>query len=185
MLFRTLGYLSSFANIATILMLVRNGVIQKIGSAHWSIGVGSMLFLSIISIAFFYLNNEKEGITTLRLYSYLYAVLSILLYSFIAIRNFFIEFEVETFVGYLFILAVLSLIALITITYSRRNHKEVFLSGLSSSLSLLSLGVTFGTIYKYVFMQQPIIFHHLSMELSMIFLGWFMFIISNIYLNKK
>ncbi len=184
MLFKILGYVTSFGNIATIYMLVENGIIQKIGSSHWTVGIASVMFLSFISILFFYLNNKEEGINTLRMYGYGYTIMTVLFYGFLSIKNLYSGFEYERFTGYLTILIFLSLITILILNFSRRSKDNSFFSFLASGLSLLSLLITFGSIYKYIFIQQPIEFYNVFTELLMIGIGCIMFIGAYIFSNK-
>lgn len=63
------------------------------------------------------------------------------------------------------------------------NHKVLKI--VSNILSILTLGITFGTIYKYVFLGMEIEFAILFIDLFMIALGSALFIGLHYYAEKN
>ena len=63
MLFKSLGFITSMGNLAVIMGLIYNDTILDFNTAHWNVGVGSLLFLLGLSVLFFLLNNQKTELT--------------------------------------------------------------------------------------------------------------------------
>lgn len=171
MLFKILGYLTSFGNIAILLATYYNKTLTDLGSPHWNIAFGSMVFLSIISIAFFYLNNQKEGINVLRLYGGVYAFLSLLIYIYWSVKNLYFEASFKEFKGLFLLFLTLISIAFLSINYYMKGGDGKLMILLANVLSVLTVTVSFATIYKYVFLQTPFNFDNLILELFTIFIG--------------
>lgn len=184
MLFKTLGYITSLGNIAVILATYYNNTLINFGSPHWNIALGSMIFLSVVSISFFYLNNQKHGINALKLYGSIYAFMSLLIYGYWSIKNLYLEVSFKEFKGLFFLFSTLILVSLLSISSYMREGNGKLLVLLANILSVLTVSVSFATIYKYVFLQAPFKFDNLILELFTIFVGSVLFLGAYIYGKK-
>lgn len=186
MLFKTLGYITSIGNLAVIYGLTSNGKITDFWSDHWLIGMGSILFLSIISTSLFYLNNKNEGINVLKFYGGIYGVLALLIYGYWGIKNLINPVSFKEFQGNFILFSVLSLISFFSIrSYMKEYNSTKLLSIISSILSVVTIIITFATIYKYVFLQADFDFDQLFFEMFIIGLGSVLFISSHTYAEKN
>lgn len=186
MLFKTLGYTTSFANLAVIYGLTSNGNITDFWSSNWLIGMGSILFLSLISSSLFYLNNKNQGIGTLKFYGGIYGVLALLIYGYWGVKNLIQPVSLKEFQGNFILFSVLSMISFFSIhSYVKEYNSAKLLSIISSILSVITIGISFATIYKYVFLQMPFNFDQLLFESFIIGLGSVLFIGSQTYARKN
>jgi len=184
MLFKTLGYVTSLGNIAILSATYYNNTLIDLGSPHWNIAFASMIFLSVISIVFFYLNNQREGINALKLYGSIYGFMAILIYGYWSIKNLYLEISFKEFKGLFFLFSTLMLIALLSIGGYIKEGNGKLLMFLAHILSVLTVGITFATIYKYVFLQTPFNFDNLVLELFSIFVGSVLFLSAYLYGKK-
>lgn len=184
MLFKILGFLTSFANVAILYALYSNRIIIDLGSPYWSFGIASILFLSFVSTIFFYMYSDKHGKNAMKFYGVLYAALAILIYGFWSIRNLFYKVSMNELSGFLMVFLTLATISFLAIYNYRKEGNQKILFHLSSSLSVLTLGITFATIYKYIFLQAPFEFDNLLIEMFIIFIGS-LFFISTFYFSRK
>lgn len=185
MLFKTLGYSSSLFNIAIVYSLFHNGIITEIGTPHWNIGIGSILLLSIFSISFFYINNKNEGLNAIKAYSIVYTTLGIILFGYYAVHNLLSSLSFNEFKGFMLLFSTLIFIGLLTNIAINQKSNYKILELMAGGLSILTMGITFATIYKYVIMQTPIIFNILFMDLFMILAGSILFIGFHYYNQKN
>lgn len=168
MLFKTLGYSSSFFNLAIIYTLFYDGVITDIGSTQWNIGIGSILLLSFFSTALFYLNDKDEGISILKLHSTIYAALSVFVFGYYAVYNLISPLDFNNFKSFLMIFSTLGLISFIINLSTNKKLNYRFLKIISNSLSIFTMGITFISIYKYLILQDTVQFDKLFIDLFMI-----------------
>lgn len=185
MLFKMLGFITSFGNIAVISALFYHDTIGNFGSVHWNIAIGSMIFLSIISTSFFYLNNKKEGISALKIYGGIYTTLGLLVYGYWGFRNLYYSIKMEEFSGLFLIFSTLLVVGFLAIRKSFLSGSIQVLSLLSSLLSIVTVAMSFATIYKYVIAQAPFNFDNLILELFAIFVGSILFISTHWYVEKN
>jgi len=165
MLFKSLGYVTSFGNLAIIYGLTSNHIITDFWSPHWNIGMGSILCLSIFSTAFFYLNNKNEGINVVKFYGGIYGVLALLIYSYWGIKNVMNPISFKEFQGNFILFSTLASISFLSIRSYMKEYKSTkLLFFISHVLSLLTIGITFATIYKYIFLLSPFNFDELIFE---------------------
>lgn len=185
MLFKSLGYSTSLFNLGTITILVYSGTAFKIGTPHWNIGIGSILLLSFFSIGLFYLNKREDGLNALKAYSLTYVTLGLIGFCYIATNNLISSLSYEDFKSFLIIFSAMMCIAIVAnfSVESGGNHKVLKI--VSNILSILTLGITFGTIYKYVFLGMEIEFAILFIDLFMIALGSALFIGLHYYAEKN
>jgi hypothetical protein len=176
MLFKALGYSSSFFNLAIIYTLFHNGVITDIGSTQWNIGIGSILLLSFFSTALFYLNDKEEGINILKLHSTIYAVLSTFVFSYYAVSNLISPLDFNTFKSFLMMFSALGLITFVINLSTNKKLNYRFLKILSNLLSVFTIGITFISIYKYLILQDSVQFDKLFIDLFMILIGSILFV---------
>lgn len=185
MLFKTLGYSTSLFNLVTVIIIIYSETIYDIGSPHWNVGIGSILLLSFFSIVLFYLNKRQDGMNALKAYSMIYAVLGLTAFSYAAINNLINSLTYEQFKIFLIIFLTMMSIS-IAANFSIKaigNYKMLKIS--SAFLSILTLGITFGTIYKYVFLKVPIEFSKLFVDLFMISLSSCLFIGFHFFTEKN
>ena len=186
MLFKTLGYITSIGNLAIIYGLTSNGKITDFWSEYWLIGMGSILFLSLISTSLFYLNNKNEGINVLKFYGGIYGILALLIYGYWGIKNLINPVSFSEFQGNFVLFSVLSAISFFSIrSYMKEYNSTKLLFTISSILSVMTIVVTFATIYKYIFLQAAFDFDQLFFEMFVIGLGSIMFIGSHTYAVKN
>jgi hypothetical protein len=184
MLFKTLGYITSLGNIAVLLAIYYNDTFINFGSPHWNIALGSMVFLSVVSISFFYLNNQKHGINALKMYGSIYAFMSLIIYGYWSIKNLYLEISFKEFKGLFFLFSTLILVSLLSIgTYMKEGNGKLLIL-IANILSVLTVTISFATIYKYVFLQSPFKFDALILELFTIFVGSILFLGAYIYGKK-
>lgn len=186
MLFKSLGYVTSFGNLAVIYGLTSNGTITDFWSPHWNIGMGSILCLSLFSTALFYLNNRNEGINALKFYGGIYGILALLIYGYWGVKNIVTPVSFNEFKGNFVLFSSLSLISFFSIRSYMKEYKSTkILSIISSILSVITIGITFATIYKYVFLQAPFDFDQLFFEMFIIGLGSVLFIAAHTYAARN
>lgn len=185
MLFKTLGYSASLFNIAIVYSLFHNDIVTDIGTPHWNIGIGSILLLSIFSISLFYINNKKEGINAIKAYSTVYTALGIILFGYYAVSNLLYSLSFHEFKGFILLFSTLILIGLLTNVAVEEKVSDKITEIITGGLSILTMGITFATIYKYVIMQMPINFDTLFMDLFMILAGSVLFIGFHYYNEKN
>ena len=184
MLFKTLGFVTSFGNIAVFLASFHNGTITDFWSPHWNIALGSMVFLSLTSVSFFYINNERQGLNALKLYGSIYGILSLFIYSYWGFKNLYSAISFKEFKGLFLLFSTLMLISTVSIgSYMKEGNGKPLLF-LSYILSVLTVTISFGTIYKYIFLEAPFHFDNLVLELFTIFVGSMLFIGSYVYGKK-
>lgn len=184
MLFKTLGFVTSFGNIAVLLASFHNNTIGDLGSPHWNIALGSIFFLSAISVLFFYLNNEKQGINALKLYGGIYGFFALSIYGYWSFKNLFFDISFNEYKGLLLLFSTMILISGLSIKSYMRDGDNKLLLLIANILSILTVGITFGVIYKYVFLQSPFNFDNLILELFTIFLGSLLFLGTYHYSKK-
>lgn len=184
MLFKTLGFTTSFGNIAILSALFYNDTIFNFGNVHWNIAFGSMIFLSILSTSLFWLNNQKEGVNVLKIYGGIYASFGLLIYGYWGFKNLFSHKGIEEFASLFLLFLTFSSIAFLSIRSYMNEYSGHLLLAFSSILSILTVAISFGTIYKYVFIQAPFNFDNLVLELFIIFLGSILFITTHNFAKK-
>lgn len=185
MLFKTLGYLTSFGNIAILSATYHNNILVNFGSPHWNIAFGGMLFLSITSIVFFYLNNQKEGYSALKLYGGIYVFITSLIYGYWSIKTLYLETSFKEFQGFFLLYLTLMLISFLSIGIYQKRVNGKLLILFSNLLSILTIIVSFAMIYKYVFLQMPLDFENLVLELFTIFIGSISFLSAYFYGERR
>lgn len=183
MLFKSLGFITSMGNLAVIMGLIYNDTILDFNTAHWNVGVGSLLFLSGLSVLFFWLNNQKDGINALKLYGGVYSTIALFTYGYWGIKNLFFETQFREFFALGLIFSAFLGIGFLSII-SHQKHKGQLLKIFSSILSILTVVMSFGVIYKYVLVQQAFEFDNLILELFVIMIGAVLFISTYSYAEK-
>ena len=184
MLFKSLGYSTSLFNLGTITILVYSGTAFKIGTPHWNIGIGSIL-LSFFSIGLFYLNKREDGLNALKAYSLTYATLGLIGFCYVATNNLINSLAYEDFKNFLIIFSAMMCISIVANFSVESGGNYKVLKIVSNILSILTLGITFGTVYKYVFLGIDVEFAILFIDLFMIGLGSALFIGFHHYAEKN
>lgn len=184
MLFKSLGYITSFGNIAVIFASYNNDTLQKIWTPHWNITLGSVIFLSIISIFLFYISDKRNGINALKIYGSVYTLLALIIYSYWSFKNLYLDISFSEFKGLFFLFSTLLLISLLSIVSYMKEGNGRLLLWISYILSVITVIITFATIYKYIFIQAPFHFDNLILELFNISIGSIMFIVTYSFSEK-
>ena len=108
--------------------------------------------------------------------------LTLLIYGYCGIDNVINPSSFKEFQGNFVLFSVLSLISFFSIrSYMKEYNNTKLLFLISSILSVITIGVTFATIYKYIFLQKSFDFDQLSFEMFVIGLGSILFIGSHTY----
>lgn len=184
MLFKILGGITSLGNIAVIIATFYNETLSDFFSPHWNITVGSIFFLSTMSIFFFYLNNRENGINALKWYSRIYVLIALVIYSYWSFRNLYHEFSLNEFIGLFLLCSTLIFVSFLSIRSSTQENSGKILTLISSILSILTVSISFATIYKYVFKQAPVVFDDLLLEMFTILVGTILFLLFYNYGKK-
>ncbi len=184
MLFKSLGFLTAFGNLAVIAGLVYNDIIFDYSSFRWSVGVGSLLFLSSLSTAFFWLDNQKQGINALKFYGGTYTFAALLIYGYWGMKNLFygtngVEYLALGLISFIFLS-----IGIISIS-QQEQHKYFILKSFASILSIFTVIMSFGVIYKYIINENILDFDNLLLELFIIIIGAVSFILAYSYAEKN
>ena len=186
MLFRTLGYILSFSNFAIIYGLTSNKIITNFWSPHWLIGIGSILFLSCFSIYLFYINNQDKGINVFKFYGGIYGVLSVGTYGYWGIKNLITPMSISEFAGSFALFTILFSISFLSIfNYIKRYKNTNLLHFISSTLSILTVGISLGTIYQYIFLQKRYNFDNFLFESIIISIGFILFVGLHNFITKN
>lgn len=184
MLFKSLGGLTALGNASIIAGLIYNDTIFDYGSFRWSIGIGSLLFLSALSTTFFWLDNQKNGINALKVYGGIYTFAALLIYSYWGVKNLFYSTKGDEYLALGLISFIFLCIGIIS-NSQQAKHKFFLLKAFASVLSVITVILSFGVIYKYIIAMNDLNFDTLLLELFIIIIGAGVFIATYHYAEKN
>lgn len=184
MLFKSLGGLTALGNASIIAGLIYNDTIFDYGSFRWNIGIGSLLFLTALSVIFFWLDNQKLGAKALKIYGGIYTFTALLVYSYWGVKNLFYSTKSEEYLALGFISFIFLGIGVVS-NSQEKKHKFLLLKAFASALSVITVILSFGVIYEYIIVMNDLDFDNLLLELFIIVIGAVTFIATYQYADKN